>query len=236
MNYTFILNNIQPDFTEEIEVIPKHFFRNANQNEIENIKSTIKSLGGPYLPFFDTPVYESKWKKEDCNGSQDYFYAGPDKWRYYVIAFEGNNSKINVLQYASNLIKNHMDFGFTILKMHPEGMGIAFSNSFRTIYQYHNDPMLYFKEPSILTENDMRLISEYHDLIEQFSDNFPFIKKAVSKLSILKQIPPDSDLLILGYFSIIESLITHAPRSNETLDLINHQIANKIILLRKRFD
>lgn len=116
-------------------------------------------------------------------------------------------------------------------------MGTMWPSSLQTTYQYHNDPVLSFRGPLLLKENDIKLIGEYYVLIEPFLKNdYPFIKKALSKFSILKQIPQDSELLILGYFSIIESLITHAPRSNETLDSINHQIANKIILLRKRFD
>ncbi len=52
----------------------------------------------------------------------------------------------------------------------------------------------------------------------------------------LKRIPKESELLTIGYFSIIEALITHAPRLDESLDSISHQLKNKLILLRKRFE
>jgi hypothetical protein len=61
------------------------------------------------------------------------------------------------------------------------------------------------------------------------------VRIAVQNFSSLRDISNGSDLVIVGLFAIIESLITHAPRSSESLDSINHQITNKIILLRKRF-
>lgn len=120
MNYTFILNNLQPDFTTEIEIIPRHFFRKANEDEIENIKSSLVELGGRTFSFTGSQIYESDFiQKESKVGSGYFEHLPPEKWRYYVIGFEGSNSKIHVLEYASNLMKNHLDYGITFLNISP---------------------------------------------------------------------------------------------------------------------
>lgn len=238
-NFTFILNNLQPDFIEEVELIPGHVFRKAHPNEIEKIKPSLQELGGRTFTFIGTPIYESIWIKKESKISSGYHeILPPEKWRYYVIAFEGPNSKIHPLECASNLIRNELDYGITFLKINPnsEEMGVLWPGSLQITYQFHNDLIRCTKEPVVITQKEIKVIGEYFHLIEQLPNKFAFIKKAASKFNTLKNIPRDSELLILGYFALIESLITHMPRANETLDSINHQIVNKMILLKKRFE
>jgi hypothetical protein len=63
-----------------------------------------------------------------------------------------------------------------------------------------------------------------------------YVRRALASYDSLRAIPSGMEIRVLGYFSIIESLVTHAPRSVETLDSINHQIVNKLILLGKRYE
>ena len=45
----------------------------------------------------------------------------------------------------------------------------------------------------------------------------------------------DSPLLFLGYFAILESLLTHQPKPADTIDSITRQVKRKIILLDNRW-
>ncbi len=45
----------------------------------------------------------------------------------------------------------------------------------------------------------------------------------------------DSPLRYLGYFAIIESILTHAPKSTDPYDSITRQVYTKMALLNRRF-
>jgi hypothetical protein len=51
----------------------------------------------------------------------------------------------------------------------------------------------------------------------------------------LDALPYDSPLLFLGYFAILESLLTHQPRPTDTIDSITRQVKRKIVLLDNRW-
>lgn len=42
-------------------------------------------------------------------------------------------------------------------------------------------------------------------------------------------------MVILGLFSVIESLVCHAPKLTESSDSLSHQLITKLPMLRKRF-
>jgi hypothetical protein len=88
---------------------------------------------------------------------------------------------------------------------------------------------------AVLTSQQLASLGIWYDLYHNTPPEHAFVKAALSNFADLRRIPTTSDLIVVGLFSIIESLITHAPRLSETLDSINHQITNKIILLRKRY-
>lgn len=48
--------------------------------------------------------------------------------------------------------------------------------------------------------------------------------------------PYNSTLRFLGYFAILESLLTHPPKSSDPYDSITRQVKNKINLLNNRWE
>jgi len=42
-------------------------------------------------------------------------------------------------------------------------------------------------------------------------------------------------MVVLGLFSVIESLVCHAPKLTESSDSLSHQLVTKLPMLRKRF-
>jgi hypothetical protein len=78
-------------------------------------------------------------------------------------------------------------------------------------------------------------MSENYAALKAVESQHPRIYRAVHRFHYLKALPRQSSMLIVGYFSIIEALIAHKPRLQESLDSINHQLQSKLILLSKRF-
>jgi hypothetical protein len=52
----------------------------------------------------------------------------------------------------------------------------------------------------------------------------------------LKDLPRFSPLQILGYFAVLESILTHAPNPEDRYDSITRQIKQKLALLNKRWN
>jgi len=52
----------------------------------------------------------------------------------------------------------------------------------------------------------------------------------------LKDLPHFSPLQILGYFAILESVLTHQPRPDDRYESLTRQITNKLALLNKRWN
>jgi hypothetical protein len=52
----------------------------------------------------------------------------------------------------------------------------------------------------------------------------------------LKDLPHFSPLQILGYFAILESVLTHQPRPDDRYDSLTRQITNKLALLNRRWN
>ena len=54
------------------------------------------------------------------------------------------------------------------------------------------------------------------------------------ELQGLESLPPNSSLLFLGYFAMLESLLTHQPDPKDPLDSITRQVKSKVALLDHR--
>jgi hypothetical protein len=53
---------------------------------------------------------------------------------------------------------------------------------------------------------------------------------------VLKALPQHSGLKFLGYFGILESLLTHPPKPSDPCDSSTRQVRTKIALLDNRFN
>jgi hypothetical protein len=79
-------------------------------------------------------------------------------------------------------------------------------------------------------------IGDHYARIKALPGEASFIKEALRNFSTVRDIASRSELLVVGYFSVIESLVTHQPRQNENLDSIRHQVMHKLVLLSRRFE
>jgi len=98
------------------------------------------------------------------------------------------------------------------------------------------DPMESWQNARRVHASQIARIGEHYARIKALPEGASFVAHALKNFYAMRAIPSRSDIRVIGYFAIIESLVTHAPRSAETLDSINHQVVNKLILLGKRFE
>ena len=78
--------------------------------------------------------------------------------------------------------------------------------------------------------NDVfRLMAEHdHGILE--------LARVGELLLDLKDLPHFSPLQILGYFAILESVLTHQPRPDDRYDSLTRQITSKLALLNRRWN
>jgi hypothetical protein len=83
---------------------------------------------------------------------------------------------------------------------------------------------------------DTNHLSEVVSLRAQFDDKkFPSIVKAIEMFRALDVNPPSS-VKMLGYFGIIESLLSHAPQPNDSANSISQQLKRNLVLLNNRIN
>jgi len=243
--FVFVLSHIDVQCDVPIEIIPNHCFRKAYSQEITEIKKLLDEFDISYPKMIGLPVpsgipYDSIVREIRRGKSCQYerVKLPADKWKYWVVAFEGGNGEIEDLQYCANLIKNDLDFAFQIFysEKQQKGQPIGWLSMPTHLREYYSSSKAVNSNAVKVEQEEIRKIGDIYDLYKNLHPEYQYIDHSVKNLNSLKRIQKDSELLIIGYFSIIEALITHAPRLNESLDSISHQIKNKLILLRKRFE
>lgn len=130
---------------------------------------------------------------------------------------------------AGMLIQPKLNFGYQILSKNGK-VGVYSGGDVQLINNFR------WQECEILSLDELNKFKRYFNFISDDNQTMYLIKTPLEMFRETSKLPRYSRMLTLSFFSIIESLITHKPRSAETLDSINHQIKNKINLLSKRFD
>jgi len=115
--YIFILTPIDLLCSEGVEIVPNHRIVKANATQITQIKELLQPFhGGPivrYSPYEHFFRAGSNGKPLDIECHPE--ILPQEKWRYWIIEFDGINSEIQELQYACSLIPNDIEFGFHLI-------------------------------------------------------------------------------------------------------------------------
>ncbi|MGV0108229.1 Apea-like HEPN domain-containing protein [Nostoc sp. DSM 114160] len=236
-SFAFVANLVNVNCDLPFKVIEDCYFQKANPIQIEQIKEYFRYSGYfPMFSSFNSSPYQFEYIEAINTLNHKSFQSQPlepQNWKYYVINFYGNNSKIHDLSLAANLIEVELEFGLQFL--YHEGVknfGIQKNPTHIFNYFHEMDSDL----PSIESIDGVTLqdIGSVYQTYQQLDEmKYPDIKKAIKMLEELKHIPHNSKFKILGLFTIIEFLITHKPIDKE--DSITRQVINKINLLSKRF-
>jgi hypothetical protein len=160
-----------------------------------------------------------------------------------VIGFEGSNSTIAEIERALCITPFELKIGFTLLQE-------VFPGNIRPMLIYHparlfslvrstREGKVHFLEGALpfldvtpaVVENIILLSNQ----IRTCGQSVVNLKYFIAQMLDLDALPHESPLLFLGYFAILESLITHQPRPTDTIDSITRQVKQKVMLLDNRW-
>jgi len=232
-----VANNLKVKLDSKFEVAPGVIFRKAFKYEIERFQPIIQQMMSGNLGWI--PPFEFDWIPQTSgDGYTSRIIENPKMWKYWVLSEEGGGITPHELQKVMNITSPELDLSIRLM----------FSIENRKRFNSGYSPGQYYigdkhwgmgsrqMESEVLTADILEGIRTFFKRMKNLEESHPFVGKALTKFNDLRSIPHNSDMRTVGYFSVIEGLITHQPRLNESLDSITHQLKNKIVLLNKRFD
>jgi hypothetical protein len=238
-SFVFILDLVNVEGSLPVEVAPGHFFQKANKDQVAEIRKILLQLV-PAMGLERQMVllsYEGKAVEvpgDEPGSVRHQLERLPEEdWRYWVISFQGANYEIREISWAASLLEHNLELGFTVLgtRVGPGGT-VWYQTPLNTFF----DDLKYRDTPPItMHSNEIREIAANYQMIKQIASEHEYVKTAFVEFENLRLLPRYSGILIIGLFSIIESLVTHCPKLTESSDSLMHQIRTKIPLLRKRF-
>lgn len=120
----FVVSHIDVDGDLPIQIMENHIFRPARDAEIGQIDQLLAQA----LPSGSSGIwvhYKALVKEERYEGRTSYHLEDlpRDKWKYWVIAFEGTNHKVHELELACILLNPDIEFGFQVYFQEPNQKG-----------------------------------------------------------------------------------------------------------------
>jgi hypothetical protein len=232
--YAFVLSLVEPQVDVPYEIIRRHFLQKATPEQTEKIKSLLnmfKSTPSCLLPY----EYEVIETEDDEPGHRSFSHKhlDPKQWRYWIIFFEGTNAELQELGFALSLMEHEIELGFWLAMIPSLGAGFGWHS--QHVHTYLNDQNWQEVSPKPISAQDLQLASRCYDKLKSLPNEYEHITRAFRRFHELRSIPLSSELTVIGLFSVLESILTHAPKTTEGSDSLVHQIKHKIPLVRKRF-
>jgi hypothetical protein len=230
--FAFVLNVKELVNIDSVAIAPGYTLRKAHKTEIEYIKEFLKENGTRY----GTGIWEDK-----PNTSGKVRKLPKKLWRYFVIEFENDDPNLDLLEAALAVAPSSLDIGFAKIKVNVGGV-IRPACLYHAPSLYQSLSALYLantgRDKLLLSvgtaegseiNNVFRLMAEHdHEILE--------LTRVGELLLDLRDLPHFSPLQILGYFAILESVLTHQPRPDDRYESLTRQITNKLALLDKRWN
>jgi hypothetical protein len=230
-SYAFVMNVWHLKGTASYALAPGHELRRATSEEIAVIKNFLNNHGpAPKMQYIH--LWECQWPHP---GGKIEFLP-QEEWRYFVIAFRGSNSMLAGLESAFDLAPLELEVGFTVLYHEfggQHGYGVAWQPG-RTFHVLENAMFdkSFFADVSAADVDTVRAI---HRQLQENDNRLLDVKPLATQLAQLKSLPHSSPLRFLGYFAVLESLLTHAPKPSDPYDSITRQVKKKLALLDHRW-
>jgi hypothetical protein len=225
-SYAFVMDVSELE-KEEFVIAPGHVLRRATPEEIETIR---RLMGQATVGGLGPGSAQLHWEFVPPAGGVGAHIALPqEKWRYFVISFQGTDGEIPWIQQAADISVRELELGLTIMNA---GQGWSHTPS-RLFHFVHRHPYGGFCRP-FSASDAVELSSIYSKLKAHDGARFN-IAQTTSEIAQLKGMDSWSPLLVLGYFAVLEAILTHSPKLSDPYDSITRQIKNKIALLDNRW-
>lgn len=228
-----IANHLQVEIALPCQVVEKVLIRRPDDKELETIRKLIYQSSGSAPPWMP---YEATISEQEGGGLRASKTDDPEKWKYWVLCDEDSTS-IHRFEVIARLLSPSIEIALKLQYFTPENGEEVCGYSPRPPHILERYGLLDkgIRLPTIFSESMVEELRRLDALHNALADDFNFIKEALAVFNDLHRVTDSSNLKAIGYFSVIEALVTHAPRLSETLDSISHQIRGKLILLSKRF-
>lgn len=231
----FIYSNVSFDNESlPFKINDSMILRVATAQEIDKFREHLSQTYGGQSRWIIPFDHEPKQVEED--GTSQTIYSPSSSHRWWVVAFNGNNSEVSELSKISILVEPKLHLGCTFMYSEADQKGEAQG----VLYGNHAEIELLSTESRKKYESvdisELVKLKRYYEAIVGSKNMYKKPKFALELYYSASKLPIHSELLTLSLFSIIESIVAHKPRLTETLDSITHQIKNKLNLLSKRFD
>src|SRR5262245_53073493 len=86
-----------------------------------------------------------------------------------------------------------------------------------------------------VSASDIEAIQDIYSQLQNHDRRLVDFKRLVAQLGQLKGLPHSSPLRFLGYFALLEALLTHQPQPSDPYDSITRQVKKKLALLNHRW-
>jgi hypothetical protein len=228
-NFAFVMNVSRLGQATGFTLAPGHQLRRAKAHEISTIEKTIQDRvpNREIMPFLWNQRITPEGRVEPLP---------EDEWRYFVIAFQGTNQTLEELAAVFSLAPLELKIAFTVLQMRVAdhaSRGLI-SHASRLFHQLEDARWGRTKFVEV-NASDVDEITAIHTRLRQHSHTLLDVNRYTRALQELQGLPPTSPLLFLGYFGLLEALLTHQPDPKDPLDSITRQVKNKVALLDNRF-
>ncbi len=234
-SFSFVLNVsriVAKPSNPGLSIVRGHKLMSANQPEIAAIKDVLTNYAG----ITSWSAWQGGEIIKNKNNSTSRSPLPEDQWRYFVIAFKGTNETITEIERALSITPLELKIGFTLL---------------HEVFPRRTTPMLIYNAGRLFSQARRTQADElpFVDITPDVVENIAFVHSSLkscdrklidpniltAQLLELDALPSDSPLLFLGYFAILESLLTHQPKPADTIDSITRQVKRKIVLLDNRW-
>jgi len=145
----------------------------------------------------------------------------------------GSNSTLAEIENALALAPLQLRVGFTMVDF-GRGQGVVYSPE--RLFRFLRDPWPHYLEFLDISASDIRAITAIYGQLRQHNQALLDVKPLIAQLHELEGFPRLSPLRFLGYFALLESLLTHSPKAMDPYDSITRQVKKKIALLDRRFE
>lgn len=231
--FAFVLNVKELIDSDCVEVAPGYTLRRAQESEISYIKEFLKNRFGTESSY--TTIWENQ---PTASGKQR--KLPKSLRRYFVIEFSNDDPDLDLLESVLTMSPLGLDIGFAKIRVDVKGVvrpacacfipSLFQSLSALYLANTNRDKLMQplgIAEGEQMRDSFQRMARHNHTILD--------LTRVVELLRELKNLPRFSPLQILGYFAILESVLTHQPNPEDRYESITRQITQKLSLLDKRW-
>lgn len=232
-SFLFLGELIHPYKDDTIELFEKYVLKKANQEQVKTIRNFIAD----YTKILHHNINRYEYYAEPTKDGHTFIPLERKDWKYWIIEYPEINMS-NSVPLALALSKLDLTILFTGAytgNKTIDGKEVAgvVSNQLKTLNFFYNTQFDKLKSKPITKTNITEINNLFYSLQEfdKIKNNYEFIDKALDDYLNLQNIQEKSTFRILGYFSILELLLTnYKPNENS----INNQLQTKINLVNNQ--